>query len=61
MIKYNMDANVVFIYFTFKIFYLLSLEREGKERERERERKTAICYSTYLCIHWLIFVCALPG
>ena len=56
-----MDANVVFIYFTFKIFYLLSLEREGKERERERERKTAICYSTYLCIHWLIFVCALPG
>ena len=34
-------------------------ERE-KERERERERRL-ICCSTYLCIHWLIFICALTG
>ena len=27
----------------------------------ERERETSICCSIYLCIHWLIFVCALTG
>ena len=54
------------------IFYLLmresrrererEREQEGvreAERERERERETSICCSTYLCIHWLILVCAL--
>ena len=39
------------------------LEREkkaGREGEREKERETLIC-STYLSIHWLFLVCALPG
>ena len=36
--------------------YLLILEGE-EEREIER----SICYSTYLCIHWLILACALTG
>ena len=44
--------------------YLLILERErGRKRERGRDRerdiKTSICSSTYLCLHWLILVCAL--
>ena len=33
--------------------------KEGRKRGREgwgkRERETLICYSTYLCIHWLTF------
>ena len=42
-------------YFSHNDFDLLILERErGKEREKERW----IC-STYLCIHWSFFVCAL--
>ena len=36
----------------FKNFYLLTWERE-------RERKTLTCCSTYLCIHWLLLICAL--
>ena len=36
-------------------FYLLILE--GGRREWE----TTICCSTYLCIHWLLLVCALTG
>ena len=31
------------------------------EREEGRERETLVCCSPYLCIHWLIFVCALTG
>ena len=34
------------------------------EKERKRERRETlilICFSTYLCIHWLILVCALTG
>ena len=30
-------------------------------RERGKEKETLICFSTYLCIHWLILVCALTG
>ena len=37
--------------------YLFSREREeGREIEKQ-----SICCSTYLCIHWLISVCALTG
>ena len=47
------------------MFYLfIHFFRETKERrggERERDRQTLICCSTYLCIHWLILVCALIG
>ena len=32
--------------------------RERKERGEE-EQETLICYSTYLCIHWLILICTL--
>ena len=38
-------------------FFKFILERDEVEGERERERE--ICCSTYLCIHWLIPVCAL--
>ena len=35
-------------------------EIEGdRKRDRRREKETVICCSTYLCIHWLIPVCAL--
>ena len=27
--------------------------------KKEKKRETSICCSTYLCIHWLLFVCAL--
>ena len=36
------------------IFYSLILERRG-----ETHTHTSICCSTYLCIYWLILVCAL--
>ena len=52
-------------------FYLLRGERERdrerqresaeKGRKRKREKDTAICYATYLCIHWLILLCVLTG
>ena len=29
--------------------------------ERERERETPVCCSIYLCINWLLLVCALTG
>ena len=29
--------------------------------ERERERGTLVCCSIHLCIHWLLFACALTG
>ena len=31
------------------------------ERGVRREREMLICCSTYLCIHWLILICALTG
>ena len=50
------------VHIKFKIFFnLLILGKTGRERKkkRERERETSICCSTYLCILWLILVCAL--
>ena len=32
--------------------------RRERDRQREREKEILICCSTYLCIHWLILVCA---
>ena len=43
--------------FTFFFFYLLILERERKEG-REKHR---FCCPTYLCLHWLLLLCALTG
>ena len=34
---------------------------EGREGGGERERETLICYSTNLCTHSLILVCAMAG
>ena len=45
------DSEVFFFYL------LIFLERRGRERETKRE--TLICWSSYLCIHWLILVYAL--
>ena len=47
---------LVFSFFFFFFFFLLILESGG-----ERETETLIYCSTYLCIHWLIVVCALNG
>ena len=33
----------------------------GGETESQRQRERDICSSTYLCIQWLILVCALAG
>ena len=44
------------------MFYLLTLKREegGGDREgRGREGEIEIHCSIYLCIHWLLLVCAL--
>ena len=45
-----------FFFFNFR-------EREGKgEKERgnkEEERETLICCFMYLCVHWLLLLCAL--
>ena len=38
-------------------FFFLYSREEGGERETE----TLICCCTYLCVHWLILVCALTG
>ena len=50
--------------YTYMFEYLFSnlLKKLINFREREeggRERDTLIYYSTYLCIHWLLLVCAL--
>ena len=43
-----------------KRFYLLIWDRETeRERDRQTDRQTSICCSTYLCLYWLILVCAL--
>ena len=39
------------------MFSFLFIDLRGREGEREREVST--CFSTHLCIHWLILACAL--
>ena len=34
-------------------------ETEGERKERERNIETLVCYSSFLCIYWLLLVCAL--
>ena len=51
---------VLFFFFLsllFLSFFLVSFFLSWLERKIE----TLICCSTYLCIHWLILVCALSG
>ena len=47
-------------FFFFYYYFLLIDFREGKERRGEREggrkRETSICFSTYLCFHWLLLL-----
>ena len=40
--------------------YFFVIDERERERERE-ERETLICFSTYLCINWLILLCTLIG
>ena len=55
-----MPANCMDQNFSIKIFFIDLREKEREEeRERERDKQTLICCSTYLCIHWLILVCAM--
>ena len=42
------------IFLNSLIFFFLEKERKG-------ERERLICFIIYLCIHWLILVCALTG
>ena len=51
-LSYLRIFNVIFPFLILKKFYLLIWERD---------RQTLICCSTCLCIHWLIFICALTG
>ena len=44
--------------FNFSVLFFWSIDF-FRERENGRQRETSICCSTYLCIHWLILVCAL--
>ena len=51
---------------SFLFFKFIDFREEGGSggkgrEERERKKKTSICCSTYLCICWLIPVCALTG
>ena len=52
---YWKHSNLVHI-----IFFCILIFKE-REKEEGRERETLICCSTYLCIHWLLLVCALTG
>ena len=47
--------------FTVCTFFFFNFRGErGRKRGRKRERETLLCcYTFYLCIHWLILVCAL--
>ena len=45
---------IIFLLFLFQKLSSLILERE-------EERETSTCCSTYVCIHWLLIVCALTG
>ena len=49
----------IFLFLTFKKFYWLIFREKEERGERERERD--FCSSTYLCIHWLLLECSLPG
>ena len=40
-------------------FFKLIVERWRKGAEREQKQETLIYCLTYLCIHWLLLVCAL--
>ena len=59
----TVDCGAEFLRVLFKKNLFIDFrERErkgGRERGKERERKTLICCSIYVCIHWLILVCAL--
>ena len=44
--------------FNFLICFLIRDRERWGERKGERGRETSICCSTYLCIHWLILLCA---
>ena len=70
----NMDSHrteslliLLWTLFNTKLLFLFLLtdflEREGSGGggEGEREREPWICCSTYLCIYWLLLVCALTG
>ena len=48
-------STPLFLFFKNFIYLFKSNGKGGRERE------TSICCSTYLCIHWLILVCALTG
>ena len=50
--------------FFLKFLFIDFRERKGGgwgENREVEERETSICCSTYLCIYWLILVCALTG
>ena len=51
------------IYAFIGSFFKIDFEgkkKGGRERGREREKEILICF-TYLCIHWLVFVCAMTS
>ena len=41
------------------IYWYSFLKIDFRERKGEKEQERSDCCSTYLCIHWLIFVCVL--
>ena len=47
------------IHFCLQVIFLRRFSKFLRIDFKERERETLICCSTYLCIHWLILVCAL--
>ena len=52
-------GHCVFIFILFFKDVLIYLEKGGWRGRGEGD--ISICFSTYLCIHWLILVCALTG
>ena len=63
----SLKINKISKKFTYLFFIDWFLEREdkgrreGKEGVKEIEREASSCCCIYLCIHWLLLVCALTG
>ena len=54
--SHKITSGILIFFFLMYWFF-----RKGERRREGETRETAVGCSTYLCIHWLLLVCALIG
>ena len=56
-------TSIQHLKYLYDLFIYVFIYTDFREREEGRGRETSICCSTYLylCIQWLILVCAVTG